>query len=302
MRKFLILIVLIASFGVSVPAFAQEPAPSGACSVQVTGGKVAITGDLSLCTEADLKLIVDHLQEQLGASGSTANAVKLPELTSTMTSGVWEVKLYPGVTEDMLTTLKELGNYAPDELRGQTLFNEDYDGMSSRNFGEFPEVQESAYCESDDKCKVITPTGHFRYAAGDGPIQAIGEECYQTDGIGCVRILINFGTVDAAFDANLKSNYSFAGRYWNDGLIVDEDGKEIVGAGRAMPVFLWGLTSYAANVMTNAASELNPEGVTNAGSNCSSRQGCTGVRIAVYFLSGNQLLASATTIYMRPNG
>lgn len=295
-NKFLILVFL---FLLSVPVFAQET-PTDACVVVVKDGVVTLPGDMALCTDEALAQIVDHIKEQTGADGSTAVAGESPKLVSQMTSGVWDVKMYEGITPDMVQSLKELGSFAPNAEKGKTLFNEDWQGISKKNLGEFPEVQESAFCEGGDQCLFIAPVGHFRYASGDGSIPGIGESCSQTDNIGCVRIVQNFGTVDTALEANLKSNYSFAGRYWNDGLLVDAEGKVIPEKGRATPYFWDAISSYASNVMTNADSKLNPAGVVNAGGNCSSAKGCDGVRIAIYGMSGNQLLFSAIAVYIKP--
>jgi hypothetical protein len=98
-------------------------------------------------------------------------------------------------------------------------------------------------------------------------------------------MLINVGEVTSNFE-NVTVNNAFTvwGRYWN---------------GDTLPIAITALMSHAGNNMLNLGSTLNPDGITNAGANCSSPDGCERVRLTFVIISGNEVLAIGRTYVSR---
>ena len=147
---------------------------------------------------------------------------------------------------------------------------------------EIPDTGERNYCQvvEGEWCTNVVATGHYMIFTGDGFVPALWDG---SDGeAGHAFSYWNVGNTDARLDGVFLQGWRLTGRYWN---------------GDALPFALIGTHGHAANNMLNMDSALNPNPITNAGSNCASRDGCRTVEHLAVVGSGNAplLLIVATT-------
>ncbi len=149
-------------------------------------------------------------------------------------------------------------------------------------FGE----DESEFCGArGDGCEITVPAMHYRLITGDWSIPEIGK-CTATDDIGCALAIVDVGLVTSnwADDVVLNNVYTISGRYWH---------------GDFLPDAIVALLSHVTWNMTNGPSTLNPQGIVNAGANCSVPNACNGVRAVFAVTSGNELLILGETTWYR---
>ena len=147
---------------------------------------------------------------------------------------------------------------------------------------EIPDTGERNYCQvvEGEWCTNVVATGHYMIFTGDGFVPALWDG---TGGeAGNAFSYWNVGETDARLDGVFLQGWRLTGRYWN---------------GDALPFAIVGTHGNAANNMLNMDSALNPSPITNAGSNCASRDGCRTVEHLAVIGSGNAplLLIVATT-------
>lgn len=146
-------------------------------------------------------------------------------------------------------------------------------------------MDESNFCQqlAGEDCRVPVAAMHYLLFTGDYDIPEIGA-CEAKDGFGCELVIVNVGNVTADITGIFSQGFRLHARYWN---------------GDELGIAIWGLTSHAANNMLNMESKLNPEGIQNAGANCSVPNACEGVDVRVVFISGNELLVTMETTVQR---
>lgn len=146
-------------------------------------------------------------------------------------------------------------------------------------------MDESNFCQQlgGEGCRVPVAAMHYLLFTGDYDIPEIGA-CEAKDGFGCELIIVNVGNVTADLTGVFSQGFRLHARYWN---------------GDALDMAMWGLSSHAANNMLNMDSKLNPDGIQNAGANCSVPNACEGVDVRIVFISGNELLVTMETTVQR---
>jgi len=168
--------------------------------------------------------------------------------------------------------------------------NPEVPGFRVVNGNEVPDgleyaMDESNFCQQlgGEDCQVPVAAMHYFLFTGDYKIPGIGE-CQSTDGIGCSLIIVNVGDVTADITGMFAQGFRLHARYWN---------------GEALDMAMWALSSHVANNMLNMDSKLNPEGIQNAGANCSVPNACDGVFTRIVFISGNEPLVKLETTVER---
>ena len=143
-------------------------------------------------------------------------------------------------------------------------------------------MDESNFCQQiiDEDCRVPVAAMHYLYFTGDYDIQDIGSCEEDESRIGCMLDIINVGSVTSDFTGMFGQGFRLHARYWN---------------GNTLNVATWALVSHGSNSMMNMNSLVNPNGIQNAGANCSVPEGCEGVNIRIVFVSGNEILMMLET-------
>lgn len=283
-------------FLVSVTAVsAQEVTPtlSGeGCTLESTAGTVSIVGDMSQCSLESFNDMFEFLEEQVAGG---FDFVELPSPVLVGMSGVWEIEFYQGMTNTLKQVAVELGQLEIDPVTWSAPFNVDTAGYSSRNGFEFDTSQGSnSLCEQKAPCNLIVNPSYFRLVSADGVIPSLGWKCSVDPELvlGCSVSIWQVG--DAAdFPSRFENGFSITGAYFNGGPLVDGEGNPLPEGKQALPVAMNAMTSMVVHNMTNV------EGGVNEGGNCSRAEGCNGVQLTIYIVSGNQLLMKATTVYMK---
>jgi len=146
-------------------------------------------------------------------------------------------------------------------------------------------MDESNFCQqlAGEACRVPVAAMHYLYFTGDYDIPGVGS-CSEKDGIGCMLVIVNPGRVTTDMTGVFGQGFRLHARYWN---------------GDKLDQAIWALVSHGANTMMNFNSKLNPEGIQNAGANCSIPEGCKGVDVRVLFTSGNEFLLMLESIVTR---
>ena len=142
--------------------------------------------------------------------------------------------------------------------------------------------QESNFCQqlAGEACRVPVAAESYLYYSGDYNIPGVGSCSENGTGIGCMLVIVNVGRVTSDYTGVFSQGFRLHARYFN---------------GNALDMAIWALTSEGANKMLNLNSKLNPQGIQNAGANCSVPEGCKGVHVQVQFTSGNEPLLNLTT-------
>lgn len=186
------------------------------------------------------------------------------------TAETWEIQYFDGATDEMRGwTFKTL------EPKTWQVFpnvdNANYPASQGLEYGE----DLSVFCQYAETCDFVTAARHYRLYTGDYDLQPIGK-CVAKDGQGCELMVINVGEVTSSFeDQHFDTGWTVTGRYWD---------------GNYLPQAIWAGLSHASNNMLNLNSGLNPNGVTNAGANCSVPGGCVSVKSTFAVISGNEVL------------
>lgn len=122
------------------------------------------------------------------------------------------------------------------------------------------------YGEQDNYLNIYSAARSIRYISADYNVPALGVECHQQNGVGCLLLIVNSGNTAVTFeDQTVYNGFSFEGEYFHGDYVGDA---------------VWGLSSYGVLHM------LNLEGGTNPGSNCAFVDGCNGVLVTVVGHSG----------------
>jgi len=141
------------------------------------------------------------------------------------------------------------------------------------------------YCQQDTRCDATFATGHTTLYTGDFDTPAFSESCFATPGEGCILIVANTGNVTTTFeDQHFYRGYLMEGEFFN--------------GAEPFWISLWGLASHASGNMINADTSLNTSDSTNAGANCSVREGCNTVRITIVGISGTYVEWKAHFLYV----
>jgi len=145
-------------------------------------------------------------------------------------------------------------------------------------------MDESNFCQQlvGEACRVPVAAEHYYYFTGDYDVPNIGSCEEGETGTGCMLVIVNVGRVTSDFTGVFGQGFRLHARYLN---------------GKALDVAIWALVSHGSNNMLNLDSKLNPDGIQNAGANCSVPEGCEKAKIRVVFVSGNEvMLILETTI------
>ena len=204
-------------------------------------------------------------------------------MTNTTMSSEWAIQWLAGATTQMKGQGENPwpGFTALAPLNWPEFPNVDNSGanFSAKDGLEFGE-DESQFCGvDDDGCSLVVPPRSYALVTGSWQLEGLGQ-CKGSETFGCALLIANVGEVSAEFHGTLDNVYIVQGRYWN---------------GDRLPVAVVAVLSHATNNMTNQVSKLNPEGITNAGGNCSVVDGCKGVNNQFKITSGNELLISGET-------
>lgn len=133
------------------------------------------------------------------------------------------------------------------------------------------------YGEQDSYLDIYSAGRSIRYISADYNVPALGVECHQQNGVGCLLLIVNSGDVAVTFrDQTVYNGFSFEGEYFHGGHVGDA---------------VWGLASYGVLHM------LNLEGGTNPGSNCALADGCSGVLVTVVGHSGGVIEWTGRYLY-----
>lgn len=199
---------------------------------------------------------------------STTESLTTPAAPTT--NGEWTVQYFDGATDEMRGwSFKDL------EPNNWPVFpnvdNGTYPASQGLEYGE----DLSVFCQYKKTCDFVTAARHYRLYTGDYNLKPVGE-CVAKDGSGCALMVINVGEVTSSFeDQTFDTGFTVTGRYWD---------------GNFLPQAIWAGLSHASNNMLNLNSGLNPNGVTNAGANCSVPGGCVSVKSTFAVISGNEVL------------
>ncbi len=157
--------------------------------------------------------------------------------------------------------------------------------FNAANGIEIPDEGERNYCQvvEGEWCTNVAATGHYMLYTGDGMIPGLWDGMPE-EGIGHAFSYWNVGSNDARLDGVFLQGWRGTGRFFN---------------GDALSIAIVATHGHAANQMLDLLSELNPEPLTNGGSNCSNRDGCLGVEHEAVIGSGNAPLAIITATTTR---
>lgn len=211
------------------------------------------------------------------ATGVPEGQADVRGIVNTTTVNGWTVTTYEGVTDQITDWANSLKAPVTDwsEFPNVDFARHDFLARDGVEYG----MAESAYCQQGQTCDVNVPARHYRLITGDYVFDSIDSCTKKLDtDPGCGIAFFNVGEVTAMF-RNQHVDYGFTvnGRFWN---------------GDAMPTTIWALMSNTAFNMLNKGGNS----VVNRGANCSLAAGCKSVRLTVVIMSGNQILAKATTI------
>lgn len=289
--RLVFLILLVSSF--TLVAAAQEtPTPSGGCTLETVDGQVEIVGDMSACSLEDINDMYKFLEEQVAGG---FDVVELPTPILVGKSGVWDVELYLGATDQHKQIAMELGQLTIDPVTWSGPFNVDTAGYSSRNGFEYDASQGSnSLCEQKAPCSLIVNPSYFRLTSADGVIPSLGWKCNirEVSVLGCAVSIWQVG--DAAnLPSRFENGFSMTGQYFNGGTLVDGEGNPLPDGKQALPIAMNALMSLAVHNMVNV------DGGVNEGGNCSREEGCDGVQLTIIIVSGNEMLMKASTIYTK---
>lgn len=156
-------------------------------------------------------------------------------------------------------------------------------------------MAESSFCQQEELCDIVTPAQHYRIITGDYNIAPLGTcigstkdtdgDGEQDTGDGCALMIINVGNVTSSYeDQHVDSGFTVWGRYW---------------WGEYLPQAIWAGMSHVTGNMLNRDTVLNKPTAANAGANCSVPMGCNVVHVRIAVISGNEVLAIATTDVVR---
>ena len=234
------------------------------------------------CDLDELAKFLTSKPEAKQSENNTNSSVSFGEVETTdkvdeITSGTWETVVYEGATDQMISWADTLKT--PDAVLWTVFPNEDHKGYPAANGVEYG-MAESVYGQDGANADFQVAALHYRLFTGDYTIDGVGS-CKATNGKGCAIAVFNVGNVTSVLaNQDLDRGFTVTGRYWN---------------GDVMPHAIWALTSHAANSMLNLDSDLNPNGVTNAGANCSVPGGCIEVELTYVITSGNEVLMVGQT-------
>lgn len=145
---------------------------------------------------------------------------------------------------------------------------------------EIPDEGERNYCQvlRGEWCTNVVATLHYMEYTGDGEIPGLWKS---EPGVGNALSIYNVGETDARFDGVFLQGWRLTGRFWN---------------GNALPYAITGVHGHASANMLNLETVINPQPITNAGANCSDKDGCEQVHNTAIIVSGNAplLIAVAT--------
>lgn len=211
-------------------------------------------------------------------SGTVVTGTSSITPTVVITQGAWTITCYPGATAEM-----KAWKFQDPSPKDWSKFPNVTNTIGSRVY---PASQGLEYGQDKDfacegiGCFFVVSAQHYRIWSGDGAIPDLGYQCVSIkDGTGCAIMVVNVGTVTTEWEAILKRGFTIRGRYW--------DGKYLSQA-------IWAGLSHTAYNMLNMSKDS-----TNAGSNCSSSDGCSKVRVTFIVTSGKEILMKGTTIVAR---
>ncbi len=140
---------------------------------------------------------------------------------------------------------------------------------------------ESQHCGSfDDLCSIVIPP--MSYVLMSGNSQNDLGSCLGAEGAGCAWMFTNVGLSSFELKGWFDNVFIIQGRYWHGDFLPE--------------AIVEGLSHVSWN-MTNGDSQLNPNGIQNAGGNCSSPGGCEAVINQFFVTSGAELLIYGATTY-----
>ena len=193
----------------------------------------------------------------------------------------WIVTFFKGATEQMKGWFTMLKNPAPASWPMFPNVNNPLVDFQAKNGLEYG-LDERNYCPQET-CDVVVAAGEYNGITADYDFGFL--QCSATETTGCGIMFVNVGEVSANFEQVVVDNgFSITGRYWS---------------GNELQQAIWGFVSHVSANMLNMPTTLNPQGSTNAGANCSVRNGCKAVLWRVVIISGNQILVIAETTVRR---
>jgi len=273
-------LVAIALWGWLRPTVPAVPSRSLTNVVAVTQSTTPQPTATKTNTPASTQIPITATQSVTVSEGSLVtttqvNSSTMPiTVTTVVTQGKWLVTYYPGATTEM----RSWQFRTPDPKLWKLFPNVD-NGVYKASDGVEYGMAESIFCQQDQRCDVIVAARHYRLITGDYDT-VFGKCAYGDGGAGCALLIVNVGDQTVAWrNQVVDAGFTVTGRYWN---------------GRKLDQAIWAVLSHAAYNMLN----LSGEG-TNAGSNCSSPNGCRKVKLTFVVTFGKEVLVRGETFVSR---
>lgn len=289
MRKWLVMFVLLMAFAITaVPTMAQDGA---VCTQDVPGGPVtcgsaeAVSNYTQMSMRATGNMVEDYAIVETEHVGNltlqwTNHAMK--DRGDGTTFYDWAQATYPDwhsiVASDWATP--------PNVPNPLVSWFPVRNGTEVPNGVAVPDSGEDNFCQvlEGEWCTNVMAVGHYTEYTGAGWIPNLWDGLNSEPGVGHVFSYWNVGETDARLDGIFKQGWRQAGPYFNGDALSDS---------------IAAVHGHAANNMLDLVSALNPEPLTNFGSNCSNRDGCDTIEHTAVIGSGNAPLLIITAVSVR---